>query len=517
MEKLLFDSNNFYEINYMNFDVDFKITIAEKIKIILGPNGTGKTSIYSNIKSRHQDYSYIDYNDVEQSVIASKNKLIIGASVLKLNEKYDEKNKLINEINIKDNLAKFNITNTVSAKSISDSLELLRKDHEKAISEFNNDKIEILLSFSNEDSNFIKDNFKEIKTIEKIETKVETIKDAYRKHILEEVERFLSDEEKVCPICGVENKKTIKEIIKEELLKISDIKDSVVRKYQEKNSNIKPEEILDKVNNIVEIVKKEKLEVTDIINYLICGGSQEKADLITKNKDLIANINKEILELEQKKEEFYNNLKKKKDSLANTFKFQFDVKASGIKYNEEEKKIEIKLPRKVEQYSTGEINLMTFMVCMLEFLASDKECLIIDDPLSSYDIPNQYKIIYEIASSKSMDKQVLVFTHNLNTINIANSQHNGSFVYDVLEKRKNTLFINKIDYSTKDNIISIENLIEYLDDSYSNKKYLELLVKKDTWNDRIPDEYENHLIFHYDEPFSKDINGYIFNNDYLLN
>lgn len=517
MEKLLFDSNNFNEINYMNFDVDFKITIADKIKIILGPNGTGKTSIYSNIKSRHQDYSYIDYNDVEQSVIASKNKIIIGASVLKLNEKYYEKNKLINEVNIKDNLAKFNITNTASAKSISDNLELLRKDHEKAISEFNNDKIEILLSFSNEDSNFIKDNFNEIKTIEKIETKVETIKDAYRKHILEEVERFLSDEEKVCPICGIENKKTIKEIINEELLKISDIKDSVVRKYQENNSNIKPEEILEKVNNIVEIVKKEKLEVTDIINYLICGGSQEKADLITKNKNLIVNVNKEILELEQKKEEFYNNLKKKKDSLANTFKFQFDVKASDIKYNEEEKNIEIKLPRKVEQYSTGEINLMTFMVCMLEFLASDKECLIIDDPLSSYDIPNQYKIIYEIASSKSMDKQVLVFTHNLNTINIANSQHNGSFVYDVLEKRKNTLFINKIDYFTKDNIISIENLIKYLDDSYSNKKYLELLVEKDTWNDSIPDEYENHLIFHYDEPFSKDINGYIFNNDYLVN
>ena len=516
MERLLFDSNNFNEISYMNFDVDFKITLADKIKIILGPNGTGKTSIYSNIKSRHLDYSYIDYNDVEQSVIASKNKLVIGASILKLNEKYDEKNKLINEINIKDNLAKFNITNTSSAKSISDSLELLRKDHEKAISEFSNNKIGILFSFSDEDSNFIKDNFKEIKTIEKIETKIETIKDSYRKHILEEVEQFLSDEDKVCPICGIENEKTIREIIKEELLKISDIKESVIRKYQENNTNLKPEEILEKVNNIVEIIKKEKLEVTDIINYLICGGSQEKADLITKNKNLIVNVNKEILELEQKKEEFYNNLKKKNDSLANTFKFQFDVKASDIKYNEEEKNIEIKLPRKVEQYSTGEINLMTFMVCMLEFVASDKECLIIDDPLSSYDIPNQYKIIYEIASSKSMDKHVLVFTHNLNTINIANSQHNGSFVYDVLEKSKNTLFINKIEYATKDNVISIENLKKYLDASYSNKKYLELLVEKDTWNDSIPDEYENHLIFHYDEPFSKDINGYIFNNDYLV-
>ena len=84
MEKLIFDYNNFCEINYLNFDLNFKIALDDKIGIILGPNGTGKTSIYSNIKSRHQDYSYIDYRDVEQSVIASKNKIIIGASILKI-------------------------------------------------------------------------------------------------------------------------------------------------------------------------------------------------------------------------------------------------------------------------------------------------------------------------------------------------------------------------------------------------------------------------------------------------
>ena len=516
IEKLLFDSNNFDKISYMNFDDNFKITVADKIKIILGPNGTGKTSIYSNIKLRHQDCSYIDYNDVEQSVIKSKNKLVIGASVLKLDKKYNEKNKLIDEINIKDNLAKFNITNTTSAKSISENLELLRKDPEQAILKFNNKKINILFSFHNEDSKFIKDNFKEIKKLEKIETKIETIKGYYRKHILAEVERFLSNEDKICPICGIENKRTIKEIINEELLKISDIKDIIVKKYQENNPDLKPEEILIKVNNMVEIIKVEQIEETDIINYLICGGNPEKADLIIKNKNLIININKEILELEQKKEDFYNNLKKKKDSLVNTFKLQFDVNEVDINYNEKEKKIEIKLPREVKQYSTGEINLMTFMMCMLEFLASDKECLIIDDPLSSYDIPNQYKIIYEIASLKNMSKQILVFTHNINTINIANSQHNGLFVYEVLEKSKNTLFINKIEYNTKDNIISIDNLKTNLNNSYSNKKYLELLVKKDTW-DKDSNEYENHLIFHYDKPFSKIIDGKNFDNNYLVN
>ena len=157
------------------------------------------------------------------------------------------------------------------------------------------------------------------------------------------------------------------------------------------------------------------------------------------------------------------------------------------------------------------------MVCMFEFTANDKECLIIDDPLSSYDIPNQYKIIYEIASSQKDNKQILVFTHNLNTINIANSQHNGLFSYCVLEKRKNTIYMNDIEYAAKDNIISIDNLKKYLEDSYPHKKYLELLVKKDTWDDSIPDEYENHLIFHYDEPFFKNIEGYDYENDYLAN
>ena len=179
-------------------------------------------------------------------------------------------------------------------------------------------------------NNFIKDNFKNIKSIEKIETKVETIKDSYRKHILEEVERFLSDEERVCPICGLENKRNIKEIIKEELLKISDIKELVVKKYQEINPDLKSDEILEKVNSIVEFVKENEIETNHIINYLLCGGSKEKADLIIKNIDLIKNINNEIEELELRKEQFYNNLKNKKDSLANTFKFQFDVKSKHL-------------------------------------------------------------------------------------------------------------------------------------------------------------------------------------------
>ena len=517
MEKVLFNSENFTEINYLNFDANFAISVKDKIKIVLGPNGTGKTSIYINIKERNPDYSYIDYNDVEQSVIAQKNKIVIGASILKLDEKYRDKEKLINEINIKENLARYNITNTNSAKAVSNNLELLRKNPEKAILDFSDEKLESLFLMSENDSQFLKDNFETIKQINKIETKIETIKETYRRHLLEEAEKFLDDEEKVCPICGTKNEKSIKELIKEELAKISDIKEEVVKKYQEKNPEYNSEEILKEVSNLIKNVKENEIETNHLINYLLCGGDKEKAEKILKNQIAISEINKEIKELEQKKEEFYNHLKDKQDSVANTFKFQFEVKPTDINYNDKEKYIEIKLPRKVENYSTGEINLMTFVICMLEFMSNDKECLIIDDPLSSYDIPNQYKIIYEIASANNTNKNILVFTHNINTINIANSQHNGLFDYDILEKRKNTLYINNIGYHAKDSIISIDNLLDNLDASYPHKKYLELLMKKDTWDDSIPDEYQNHLIFHYDEPFAKNIDGYNYNNDYLFN
>lgn len=65
---LLFDKSNFNEVdvNYLSFDNDFKIEInKDKIKIILGPNGISKSSIYRNLQSRHPEYSYIDYNKVE--------------------------------------------------------------------------------------------------------------------------------------------------------------------------------------------------------------------------------------------------------------------------------------------------------------------------------------------------------------------------------------------------------------------------------------------------------------------
>lgn len=151
----MFNSNNFKEINYLNFDADFSIDLGDKIKIILGPNGTGKTSIYRNIKNRFPNYSFIDYSEVEQSVISKKNEIIIGASIVLLDNKNEEKENLINSIDVKGNLKKFNITNKKSAELISKNMELLRKEPEKAIENFSAENLECIFSMNNDKQTFL--------------------------------------------------------------------------------------------------------------------------------------------------------------------------------------------------------------------------------------------------------------------------------------------------------------------------------------------------------------------------
>lgn len=507
----MFNSNNFSEINYLNFDSNFDITLLDKIKIILGPNGTGKTSIYKNIRKRYLDYAFIDYKEVEQSVVAKKDEIIIGASIVLLENKIKEKEQLLEEINVKNNLKDMSITNKATAEAISKNMETLRKNPEQAILNFSDGKLECIFSLNEDYKNFFKSNASKLIGLQEVKTELKDLKDNYKKHFLEEIDNYLDNDDHVCPVCGKNNDEPIKIIIARKLLEIKEIEEEIVRNYQSIHLDFKPETILKNLNDIKNVISENNLSISDVESYFICGGIREKSNLIVESKEKLKEINSDINNLESQKDEFYKNLKKYSDDLVSIFHFQFSVDRSNIIFDDENKLIKIKLPRKVEEYSTGEVNLITFITCVLEFISSDKKCLIIDDPLSSYDIPNQYKIMYEIAAAKSDLKSILIFTHNVDTINIANTQFNKLFEYEVLEKRKNTLFLNKIGYCTQNNVLDVTELLNNLNKTYKHYHYLELLTKKETWDDTN----EDHLIFHYDEPFNKTIDGFNYTNDYI--
>ena len=150
----MFDSNNFTEIGHLNFDSNFSINLGDKIKIILGPNGTGKSSIYKNIKQRHNDYAFIDYEDIEDSIIGKKDNIVIGASIVELTKKNSEKQSLLDGIDIKGNLKNVGITSTKTAKSISDNMEVKRKNLENSILQFNNENLDCIFEMSEDNRVF---------------------------------------------------------------------------------------------------------------------------------------------------------------------------------------------------------------------------------------------------------------------------------------------------------------------------------------------------------------------------
>ena len=234
--------------------------------------------------------------------------------------------------------------------------------------------------------------------------------------------------------------------------------------------------------------------------------------MILDAKNNLPKLEEELKELDNKKIDFYNNIKAVKDRVIGIFKSQLDVSVDNINFNDDKKELEIKLSRPVEKHSTGEINLITFAVSLLEFIGSDKNTLIIDDPLSSYDIPNQYKIIYEITAVNNDDNRILLFTHNIDCINIANSQNTSSYEYELIDNINGTLYLNKITNSLENSGFSIKHILKYIDNNYQYKGYLKLLSEKDNWEPSL----ENHKIFHYDSSYSKCIDGYNYDNNVLV-
>ena len=508
----MFNSNNFTEIGYLNFDSNFNIDLGAKIKIILGPNGTGKSSIYKNIKQSHSDYAFIDYEDIEESIIGKKDNIEIGASIVELTKKNSEKQSLLDGIDIKGNLKTVGITNTKTAKSISDNMEVKRKNLEEAIQQFNNENLDCIFEMPEDNQIFFRTNAKKFIEVEELQIQVEELKDSYRKKVLEEINNFLDNSSCVCPVCGQTSEEPIKNIVNRKISEIREIENELIKNYQDTHSDFKPEEIMENLNSIKNVISENNITIQNVENYCLCGGDSDKAELIMSSKQTLSEINQRIKELEVEKEQFYNNLKLHKEDVISTFKLQFSVEETDITFDDIQKTIKIKLPRNVETYSTGEINLMTFIVCILEFVSSDKTTLVIDDPLSSYDIPNQYRIIYEIASSKKGNKNILIFTHNIDTINIANSQYNAIFEYEIIEKKNNTLFLNPLTYTTTANVLSFEELMNNIETTYPHFDYLKLLSDKDSWAETD----DNHQIFHYDSPFNKTINGVNYTNGYLV-
>ena len=513
---LLFDKNNFSEaeVNYLSFDNNFKIEVnKDKIKTILGPNGIGKSSIYRNIQLRHPEYSYIDYNKVEEAMLKNKDTLLIASKIATIATKEKEMQSLMDTINLKSAFKDFDLGSKQKCDKISQNLNNYRNDFDKAINKFNGNKLEPLFKLDDDLKGFIVKYGKLLinQTIE--EAKIEEIKDNYKKKYLEIIDKYLNDDDYICPVCGSECDEPIKDIIKKLISKIKESTNNIVNDYISNNPQVSPINVLEKVNKLKNTITQNEIDIEVLEDYIICGGNKEKAEFIIKNKDKITNLKSEISTLQKEKLQFYTNLKNIETRIREIFERQLGIPSDNIIFDDINKELKITLLRDITKYSTGEINLITFIVTMLEFINSDCDTVIIDDPLSSYDIPNQYRIMYEITKA-NYDKNcyILILTHNIDCVNIAHSQYSKAYDIELMDKINGVLYLNTI-AELGDKGFNIEYLTCKLANraDYNYTGYICLLSEKDGWSKNDP----RHQLFHFDNPYS--IPNSTCNNTELVN
>lgn len=464
-------------------DPNFKLVLGEKSKVIFGFNGIGKSTLCSIIRELH--IPTIDFLSYEQQ---EKDKLI-KESELKLSYKIEKITQLDNEIRqIESQLDanKFLKNNGISNSSIRTSVNPELEEYTKCfLTEFKSSTTEIhnfFNKFPNINLKSFFPMFPEFKTVSEAEKEFENEQKEKLFEGLTIIKDSVNREEKTCPVCGT-NSDWFNALIKK-IEELSKIKSKLLDKYKTKKL---PSPTIEELNIQLEAYKLLRSN-QNLAFDLAFVSNEEEYKTLTNKLSYLKQKNEERKSLLSVAEEKFKLVLNKKEYLENDLKRYFNINSDSIEYDEQNFVINISFPRKIETYSTGEINLVTFLYGIYSFLGSDKDTLILDDPVSSLDMINQYKIAFEIVNNCSENKYMVVFTHSTDFINILNSQYEGKFDYFYLEQVSNLIYLDKIEYvnNKNPNIISLGKIKDY-----DNQGLIDYIINRDSNQD------DNFSIFHY--------------------
>lgn len=454
-------------------DTNFELALGDKSKVIFGFNGIGKSTICKILKSLNlSNVEFLDYDQRENSLI-DKDEIRLSYQI----EAITNLEKEISEINGKLQIATFLKNNGLSNSTIRRNVhpELEKYHKESIFPKFKSSKTEVitfLRKYPNLNFKILFTYYSDLNKISKAEDELEKNNKKTLYKALELIKLSVDVNKKECPLCDtvIDWQSSLDSKMKE----LSNIKSELIEKYQSKNVPITVEEL----NIQLEAFKELKTNNNLAFDVAIASSEEEYEkveNLLSELEDKIKDKNA-LLAIAQTK---FNLVISKKAYLENDLKRYFNIEKNQITYDMTNYVIIIKFPRDIKTYSTGEINLITFLYSIYSFLGSDKDTLILDDPVSSLDIINQYKIAFEIVNNISKDKFMLVLTHSTDFLNIINSQNPKQFDFMYLEESNGIVHIDNINYiDVKDNpnIITLdkikgydnEGLIEYIKNRDSN-------------------------------------------------
>lgn len=270
-----------------------------------------------------------------------------------------------------------------------------------------------------------------------------------------------------------------------------------IKEQLENNKNLIIKQLDDSQKKIVNTIfelGENPFNIKDIFNNSFELGDPKKVEeLITEMKEIILQIENEIItkyiqlikeiELEKDYSEYNKIIEKKielseddemllKDIVENCINKKVKLTRDDNKniiFTIEDNNF-IGKSRQELPLSTGEQNFISLYFDLLSAKNSDKEIIIIDDPISSFDSIYKNKIIYSIIKVLANKKKVIILTHNINTIKLMHHQYKNCFNLYLLNNEKDGengfIKINKKEQSSDslqdmDFMLEIKNVIYF--------------------------------------------------------
>ena len=434
---------------------EFKLTIGDKSKVIFGYNVIGKTTLFKILKSKYlEETEFLTY---EEKAIIKESELKLSYFILEIDKLNKEINDIKSKLNIKDKLKANGLSNTAIRDKVNGDLDKFFKKGSfpqlrtttKRVEEFNYKypKLDMKLFFTC---------FSELTDVERAEKEIEKYNQSKLYIALKSIENTVTTQQTNCPICDTDTDWQTK--LNQKIQQLEQVNSKLLEKYKKETKSDDANIPLEQLNYQISAFKDLQNDKDLLFDLAIAPSPQQHKEILDMQNLLNEKERKLNSYLNVAKEKYEFVLKKKKN-LENDFKRYFGN--TKISYDDKNFVISIKLPRKIESYSTGEINLLTFLYEIYSFLGSDKKTLILDDPVSSLDLINHYKIAFEIVNNVSADKCMVVLTHSVDFLNIINSQYPGLFDFLYLEECNNKIYLDAIEQksaSSNPNIITIEKI-----------------------------------------------------------
>ena len=440
-------------------DDNFRIDNDGHSKVVFGFNGIGKSTIFKCIKQlNNSEVEYLEYVELKDQIIKGKDKLIISSNISQIEQLKKQKEPLVTDLNIKKLIKDtYGYSKIGEVDQFGERVkDAVRNNSFNGFTKTYDDIRAVETILSNVPAGLFINAIPEISGVISTEQELQNERARVLFNVLSSLNEITVETDNVCPVCD-SNIANIKLIIQNKMHELSERKSELVIKL--KKSNLRVDESV--ISNLVTALSKLNDDPDLKADFVLCGGSSTKLASINTTFSTVQGIDAQLHPLEIEAERVFNNLSNVRGSLEQDLKRYFQVNSENITFDDSNHSIIVKFPRELKTYSTGELNLISFLFRLYSFIGSDKSLLVLDDPVSSLDLVNHYKIAYEIVKNNKRDKKLLILTHSVEFVNVVNSQHPNSFKFYYLEEANGRIFLQSISYDSSDpnpNIISLHRL-----------------------------------------------------------